>query len=198
MVSERKIAANRRNAAKSTGPKSMRGKARSRGNALRHGLAVEISEDPRRTAEIDRIAGLIAGDHRSDEVLVLAREVAVAEFELLRVRLARTALLRRIDSAGLDFAQIEAPLPQRTQGRKHERPKSIDPQIAEILSRYSKLVESMRQQVLRGLGKGIAQATRLSDVATLGRLCSFDRYERRALSRRQRAVRRLRQLPRAR
>ena len=38
MVSERRIAANRANAQKSTGPKSAAGKARSRRNALKHGM----------------------------------------------------------------------------------------------------------------------------------------------------------------
>src|SRR5260370_19652097 len=38
MVSERRIAANRANALKSTGPKSAAGKARSRRNALKHGM----------------------------------------------------------------------------------------------------------------------------------------------------------------
>lgn len=37
-VSDRKIAANRRNAQKSTGPKTLRGKSYSRTNALKHGL----------------------------------------------------------------------------------------------------------------------------------------------------------------
>ena len=40
MASERQIAANRRNAKKSSGPRSAVGKARSRRNALRHGLAI--------------------------------------------------------------------------------------------------------------------------------------------------------------
>lgn len=39
MPSERKIAANRGNARKSTGPRSARGKAHTAQNALRHGLA---------------------------------------------------------------------------------------------------------------------------------------------------------------
>jgi hypothetical protein len=39
MASPRQLLANRRNAAKSKGPKTQQGKARSRMNALRHGLA---------------------------------------------------------------------------------------------------------------------------------------------------------------
>jgi hypothetical protein len=41
MTSARQIAANRRNATKSTGPKSAQGEERSRHNALRHGLTAE-------------------------------------------------------------------------------------------------------------------------------------------------------------
>jgi len=41
MTSQRQIEANRRNASKSTGPRTQDGKRRSRGNALRHGLTAE-------------------------------------------------------------------------------------------------------------------------------------------------------------
>src|ERR1700733_12662648 len=41
MTSVRQIAANRRNATRSTGPMTQDGKQRSRGNALRHGLTAE-------------------------------------------------------------------------------------------------------------------------------------------------------------
>ena len=44
MATERQIEANRRNAALSTGPRSDAGKARSRGNATRHGMAAESPE----------------------------------------------------------------------------------------------------------------------------------------------------------
>ena len=47
IVSEARIAANRRNAARSTGPKTEEGKQRSRANALKHGLcaSVVVAED---------------------------------------------------------------------------------------------------------------------------------------------------------
>src|SRR3954451_18392353 len=47
IVSEARLAANRRNAARSTGPKTEKGKQRSRANALKHGLCatVVVAED---------------------------------------------------------------------------------------------------------------------------------------------------------
>ena len=41
MATERQIAANRRNARKSTGPRTLEGKARSRLTALQHGLTAQ-------------------------------------------------------------------------------------------------------------------------------------------------------------
>ncbi len=58
-ISERKLKANRENARKSTGPKTLRGKAYSRGNALKHGLFCTpitdfeaLREDPQKYEEM--------------------------------------------------------------------------------------------------------------------------------------------------
>ena len=62
MTSEAKILANRRNAQRSTGPRAAPAKARVRRNALRHGLAALVLDDPALQSEKDRVAAdLIKG-----------------------------------------------------------------------------------------------------------------------------------------
>jgi len=46
IVSDRRLAANQRNAALSTGPRTVKGKMVSRNNALRHGLARPVTANP--------------------------------------------------------------------------------------------------------------------------------------------------------
>jgi len=82
-VSARRLYANRRNAQKSTGPTSERGKAKSRRNATKHGLSVSATFEgalPERWEELAR--ALAAG--RAD-LLPLARAAAEARYNIHRI-----------------------------------------------------------------------------------------------------------------
>jgi hypothetical protein len=89
MTSSRQRDANRRNARRSTGPRTAAGKAAARLNARRHGLAVPLRSEPGADKEIERLADAIAGA-RSD-LMDLARRIAEADLELRRIRQARLA-----------------------------------------------------------------------------------------------------------
>ena len=93
MTSERKIAANRKNAKKSTGPRSAAGRATSRHNARRHGLATGIGSDPAFRDDIEILAKLLAGGR--ENIGEFAREAAEAHLNLTRIRRIRAELYAR-------------------------------------------------------------------------------------------------------
>jgi hypothetical protein len=92
MTSIRKIEANRRNARRSTGPRTQAGKARSAQNARRHGLNVAAARDPAFAGVIAGLARLIAGPDAAAIGLALACAVAAAQVDVMRARRARCAL----------------------------------------------------------------------------------------------------------
>jgi hypothetical protein len=100
MASERQIAANRRNARKSTGPRSGAGKTRSSRNAYRHGLTLSIASSAAVTKQLDKLARKIVG-HTEDPILLeRARALAQAELDLARLRRAKVALIERASAFG--------------------------------------------------------------------------------------------------
>jgi hypothetical protein len=90
-TSERKRAANRANAQRSTGPKTVAGKARVSQNARRHGLSLKSVPEPGWSAEVDALACAIAGGETGDRH-ALACRIAAAQIDLMRVRQARAQL----------------------------------------------------------------------------------------------------------
>ena len=95
MTSAKKIAANRENARKSTGPRTERGKSQVRRNALRHGLAqMRLPASPG-SDQIERIARAIAGEGASSLLYEPALRIAESQVMLLRVRAARVAVVER-------------------------------------------------------------------------------------------------------
>ena len=91
-VNDRRLRANRANAARSTGPRTEAGKAAARLNALRHGLAAASHSEPGADQEIELLARAIAGAESGSELLALARRIADAELGLRRVQSAQMAL----------------------------------------------------------------------------------------------------------
>jgi hypothetical protein len=108
MISPRKLQANRANARHSTGPKSPAGKARSSGNARRHGLATSARCDPALAAKIESLARAIAGVEAKAEKIALARKIAEAQIDLARIEQVRLDVL----SAAKSFAagSVSAPM----------------------------------------------------------------------------------------
>jgi hypothetical protein len=100
MASEKQIAANRANAKRSTGPKTLAGKMASSRNAFRHGLSGPLRLDPVTADKVDAIAYALAGEEANEDQLTSATGFAQAQFELLRIRATRTELTQntRLDN----------------------------------------------------------------------------------------------------
>lgn len=187
MASEKQIAANRRNARNSTGPRTIAGKKRTRLNALRHGL----SSQGLRTVEAERVEQLarqIAGDCENRIVLELARSAAAGELELAQVRQVRADLIALASSLGssepLDFrspadkVRLLMGREQWTDGMRHVNP-------------------SPTKQFNPSAPMPAVELERMADVVrrVLPELRRIYRYEVRAAARRDRAIRKIREQP---
>lgn len=95
MTSAQKIEANRVNARASTGPKTRAGKARVSQNARRHGLNLSVLADPTLSEEVESLAAEIAGRGANNEIKGIARRIAEAQVDLVRIRQARHELISR-------------------------------------------------------------------------------------------------------
>jgi hypothetical protein len=95
MTSAKKIAANRQNARKSTGPRTERGKSQVRRNALRHGLAQMVPPASPVSPRIERMAKAIAGEGAPSLQYEQALIIAESQVMLMRVRAARVAVIKR-------------------------------------------------------------------------------------------------------
>ena len=93
MISERKIAANRENAKKSTGPRTARGRSRASRNALRHGLEGVNFGDSGLADEVERMAKAICKDGTDPFRFEQAIIIAESQILLARVRAARIAAI---------------------------------------------------------------------------------------------------------
>ena len=175
MASERQIAANCRNARKSTGPRSGAGKSRSSRNAYRHGLTLSITSTAGSAKQLDRLVREIAGNTEDPILLERASAIAQAELDLVRVRQAKVALIERACSfGGLEPPQVSSSVTRvirllnALEPGRIIRPNPIDPAATMPPQKSDRSAEAVRRV--------------LSELRTL------NRYERRAAARRDRAV----------
>jgi hypothetical protein len=182
MATKRQVEANRRNARNSTGPRSVSGKKQASQNAFRHGLTRRISGELFEH-EVESLAHQIAGDAADDVTLDLARIAAEAELDLARVRLVKVALIERMSSFGSfsppkhfrsssDECRWLIAMDKWQNGTLAVRPplpKASDPLASMPLQEPERSAEAMRRM--------------LPDLVML------QRYESRAVTRRDRAIR---------
>jgi hypothetical protein len=115
MASPAQIAANRRNAQKSSGPRSIEGKQRSSMSALRHGMTAKTVVLPHESAgDYHEIRSALTEDYApaTSQELMLVDQVAAGYWRTIRARRFETAMFDN---------QL------RTQKRKFEMDKSPDP-----------------------------------------------------------------------
>jgi hypothetical protein len=104
MTSTRKINANRANAQASTGPRTRLGKVHAALNARRHGLSLSVTSNPVLAEQVETLARKFAGKSSNPAISELARDVAEAHIDLIRIRLARHDLLAR-DHSGTNYVE---------------------------------------------------------------------------------------------
>jgi hypothetical protein len=98
MTSQRQILANRRNAGRSTGPRSSTGKGRSSKNSLKHGLSVNLRAIG--VEQIELLAHAFEGDQADERTRERARKLARATVDLERVTQYKLSLTERIILVG--------------------------------------------------------------------------------------------------
>lgn len=184
MASARQIAANRRNATKSTGPRSGSGKRTTSRNAHRHGLSLRLSGSEF-AKQVEVLAGEIAGRTRDAIALEHARIAAEAELELARVRGVRLTLIERVTALGSlkptthfrsanDEVDWLIAMDFWMRGIKPRRP--AWPPLQDPAATMPPDEPDRSSEAVRRL---------------LPELIKLDRYERRAVSRRDRAIRQI-------
>ena len=135
MTTARQIAANRNNAKKATGARTVAGREVSRRNARRHGLAIDIGTDPAFHEDIEELAKVLSHSIGMSKITECARDAASAELDLVLIRKIRAWLFET-----LYFAETAAP----------DGLTDLNDKLAK-LERYERRAFSRRKRALRAL-----------------------------------------------
>jgi len=138
MATRKQIAANRRNALRSTGPQTPEGKAVASRNSLQHGLLARnaVLSDECQQAFLDTLAALEAGYQPVGPVeAFLVRQMAVAQWRLDRMNRIETGLLtcrletvRELESDDEEDEQDQEDQQEDSAEEEDEAEQTIDPQ----------------------------------------------------------------------
>jgi hypothetical protein len=199
MTSARKIAANRINAQRSCGPRSTVGKGRVSSNAFRHGLAALKHFDAMRPRDIDLMARALCGDDIDPLLFEQAHVIAESDLLLHCVRAERIAVIERLrdvtalplairddslargkarllemDLAAAELERLQAKFDAMTAEEQTKLREEYDRELDELESKPAPVEERDEVDAMREA---------MPDLERLAR------YERRAWSRRKRAMR---------
>jgi hypothetical protein len=178
MATARQIAANRRNASKSTGPRSSAAKKRSSRNAYRHGLTLSLASSAAIAKRLDEFSRKIAGDSKSAIIRRHARTAAQAELDLARVRHVKVALIQRVSALGaLDAPQVFGSLAEEMRYLKSILSGRAPPILPEPIDPLATMPTQEPERTAEAVRRALPE------------LIKLNRYESRAVSRRDRAIR---------
>jgi hypothetical protein len=173
VASERQIAANRRNALKSTGPKSDQGKKRAARNSTRHGLNNTSSGAD--NEEVESRARQIGAGFFEGSILEQVRTAARAQLRLERIQELKAEVVDRIS----EFDAVKL----------RPRPKPITAGIRDNrVQQFNQRSDWRRVDLLYPIDPDDRDRINQQLRRSLPELKRLDRYERRAISERERAM----------
>jgi hypothetical protein len=142
---------NRRNARRSTGPKSAAGKAKVAKNALRHGLAVPARLDSALSQEIEELAELIAGRNVAPYLLNCAQRVAEAQIDLRRIRRVRLWAWSKVETGELRQGGASPEISEASSGHDSLGAAELNTFAKQLLrlDRYERRALSRRKAAIR-------------------------------------------------
>jgi hypothetical protein len=193
MSSQAQLAANRANARKSRGPRSAAGRTRASRNALRHGLAAISRHNPAYFPEIGRMASAYCeGD---TDPLLFEQALIIAESDIILICLGaeRLAAIERMrDPDAIPFSDSKASL-ARARARFAQAKRAYAQLVKAKQAKAGSTSDTGKASISARKNKGPHPPAQRDECDAMCRaapdLRRLERYERRAASRRNRAIR---------